>query len=312
MSDPIPATGTSAPGLAIICGGGSLPFAVADAGLRQGRHVVLFALRGWTDPERVTAYQHHWWRMGHWNRLIRIAGGEGCRDIVFIGSVTRPSWWQIQPDLRALWYVPQIVRLFRGGDDHLQSGIARIIENFGFRLRAPQEIAPEIMMPLGPLGSRLPTERDRADIARGLALLAANSPFDIGQAVVVGDNQVLAVEGPEGTDQMVARVAELRRSGRIRAPAGRRCPGQGAQDRARPPARPADDRPEHCAIGGCASLPASQPSPAPRSWPSCRSSQRRPIARTCSLSASPPTARSRDHDRAGRDQRRARDIPGRR
>jgi DUF1009 family protein len=51
-------------------------------------------------------------------------------------------------------------------------------------------------------------------------LLHAHSPFDIGQAVVVADNQVLAVEGPEGTDQALARVAELRRNGRIQTPVG--------------------------------------------------------------------------------------------
>ena len=75
-------------------------------------------------------------------------------------------------------------------------------------------------MPHGPLGSRAPSAQDRADIARGLALLNATSPFDIGQAVVVADNHVLAVEGPEGTDQTLARVAELRRSGRIQTPTG--------------------------------------------------------------------------------------------
>jgi DUF1009 family protein len=57
-------------------------------------------------------------------------------------------------------------------------------------------------------------------MARGLALLRATSPFDIGQAVVVADNQVLAVEGPEGTDRMLARIAELRANGRIRSPPG--------------------------------------------------------------------------------------------
>jgi DUF1009 family protein len=51
-------------------------------------------------------------------------------------------------------------------------------------------------------------------------LLNATSPFDIGQAVIVAENQVLAVEGPEGTDRMLARVAELRRNGRIRSAAG--------------------------------------------------------------------------------------------
>jgi DUF1009 family protein len=75
-------------------------------------------------------------------------------------------------------------------------------------------------MPLGPLGSRLPSEQDRADIALGLALLNATSPFDIGQAVVVANNHVLAVEGPEGTDRTLARVVELRRNGRFRSSSG--------------------------------------------------------------------------------------------
>ena len=75
-------------------------------------------------------------------------------------------------------------------------------------------------MPHGPIGLRSPSERDRADIARGLALLNATSPFDIGQAVVVANNQVLVVEGPEGTDRALARVAELRRDRRINTPMG--------------------------------------------------------------------------------------------
>jgi hypothetical protein len=38
--------------------------------------------------------------------------------------------------------------------------------------------------------------------------------------VVVANNQVLAVEGPENTDQTLLRVAELRRTGRIQSPVG--------------------------------------------------------------------------------------------
>ena len=44
--------------------------------------------------------------------------------------------------------------------------------------------------------------------------------FDIGQAVVVADGRVLAVEAAEGTDGMLARVAELRRDGRITLASG--------------------------------------------------------------------------------------------
>jgi len=220
MSEQRPGASNGEAALAIICGGGSLPFALADAAVRRGRRVVLFALRGWADPERVVAYPHHWTWMGQFGRFMRIAAAEGCRDVALIGSVARPSLWQIRPDFRVLRLMPQVLRLFRGGDDHLQSGIGRMFEQHGFRLVGPKEIAPELVMPHGPIGARLPRDQDRADIARGLALLNATSPFDIGQAVVVADNHVLAVEGPEGTDRMLARVAELRHNGRIRTAVG--------------------------------------------------------------------------------------------
>jgi UDP-2,3-diacylglucosamine hydrolase len=207
-------------GLAIICCGGTLPFALADAVKRRGRHVVLFPLSPWADEKLVRGYPHHWCVIGQWNRFIRLATAEGCRDVTFIGQMTRPSLWKTKPDLLAIRLMPEVIRLYRGGDDHLQSGLGRILERYGFRLVGPAQLAPELLVPLGLLAGRQPTERDRADIARGLALLNAMSPFDVGQAVVVASNHVLAVEGPENTDQMLARVAELRRAGRIRSPIG--------------------------------------------------------------------------------------------
>jgi DUF1009 family protein len=66
--------------LAIVCGGGTLPFALADAVLRRGRKVVLFPLRGWADPQRVLDYPHYWLRLGQASRFLRIAQG-GCLSV---------------------------------------------------------------------------------------------------------------------------------------------------------------------------------------------------------------------------------------
>jgi UDP-2,3-diacylglucosamine hydrolase len=201
--------------LAIICGGGSLPFAVADAVGRRGRRVVLFAIRGWADPQRVAGYPHHWAAVGQFGWFCRLASQEGCREVVFIGSMVRPAIWQIRPDFRTLRLLPRIFGIFRGGDDHLLKGVAAIFEEHGFRLLGAHAVAPEILMPEGALGRERPSDRDRADIAKGLALLNASSPFDVGQAVVVANARVLAIEAAEGTDRMLARITELRQSGRI-------------------------------------------------------------------------------------------------
>ena len=75
-------------------------------------------------------------------------------------------------------------------------------------------------MPKGALGRHAPNERHRADIVRGIAALNAIAAFDVGQAAVVADNHVLAIEGIEGTDLLLERVAAMRRLGRIRTPEG--------------------------------------------------------------------------------------------
>src|SRR5205807_29910 len=89
--------------------------------------------------------------------------------------------------------LPRIIRSYRGGDDHLISGVAGIFEDYGFCIVAPHDVAPEILMPEGPVGSRTPSERDRADIARALALLGATGPFDMGQGAVVAEPAAVAL-----------------------------------------------------------------------------------------------------------------------
>lgn len=204
--------------LAMICGGGSLPLAVADLVAASGRRVVLFPLRGAAEGSAVERYPHHWVYVGQIGRFMRLARAEGCQDVVFIGAMVRPSLWQLHLDLVGLSVLPRALKAFRGGDNHLLSGMGNILESEGFRLRGAHEVAPQILVPKGVLGRTQPLERDRTDIALGLDYLRAAGPFDVGQAVVVANRHVLAVEAAEGTDEMLARISEMRVKGRIRTP----------------------------------------------------------------------------------------------
>jgi UDP-2,3-diacylglucosamine hydrolase len=214
------AASKAADSVAVVCGGGSLPATVADALVGQGRGVVMFPLHGWADPAAIERFRHHWIHIGQLGRFSRLARSEGCRDLVLIGTLVRPTIRQLRLDIETLRVMPRIIRAYRGGDDHLLSGIGRILEDYGFRLVGAHEVAPQILAPLGHVGRFAPTPRDEADITRALALLAATGPFDVGQAAVVADGRVLAVEAAEGTDHMLAHIAEMRRGGRIRSAAG--------------------------------------------------------------------------------------------
>jgi UDP-2,3-diacylglucosamine hydrolase len=207
--------------LAMVCGGGSLPLAVADSVAARGRKVLLFPLRGFAVPADYAGREPTWVHLGQVGAVIRVARANGCRDIVCLGSVVRPAFWQLRPDLFTLRILPQIARAYRGGDNHLLSNVGKAIEPYGFRFVGAHEVAPEILVPEGALGRVKASERARADIVLGFDYLRAAGPFDVGQAVAVADKHVLAVEAAEGTDGMLTRVAQLRASGRIAAPVGR-------------------------------------------------------------------------------------------
>ena len=207
--------------IGLIAAGGVMPFAVADSLVARGLNPVLFALKGACDPVRVARFRHHWISVGQVGRAVKLFRSENCRDLVFIGTLVRPALSEIRLDWGTLRVIGRVWAAFRGGDDHLLSGIGRILEQDGFRMVGIRDVAPDLLMPEGCITRAAPDQSAAADIARGRDVLRALSPFDIGQAVIVIDGHVVGVEDIEGTDGLLARVAHLRAEGRIRAKAAR-------------------------------------------------------------------------------------------
>ena len=211
-----PAEQVSSP-VGVIAGGGVMPFAVADSLSKRGIAPVLFALRGACDPAGLARFRHHWISVGELGRATKLFRSEGCRDLVFIGTLARPAISDIRLDWGTLRVLPHVWASFRGGDDHLLSSIGRIFEREGFRMVGIRDIAPDLLTPEGCFTRAVPDADASADIVLARKVLTALSPFDIGQAVVVIDRHVVGVEDIEGTDGLLARIAGLRRQGRIRA-----------------------------------------------------------------------------------------------
>src|ERR1700733_8821134 len=157
-----PAPQLSSP-VGLIAASGVMPFAVADSLRRRGVDSVLFALRGICDPERVERFRHHWISVGQLGRAMKLFRAEGCRDLVFIGNLVRPAVSEIRLDWATLRVIGQVWAAFRGGDDHLLSGIGRILEQDGFRMVGLKEVAPDLLLPEGCLTRSMPDEHAAAD-----------------------------------------------------------------------------------------------------------------------------------------------------
>jgi UDP-2,3-diacylglucosamine hydrolase len=142
--------------------------------------------------------------------------------MVIIGEMARPEFADLRLDWGAVKRAAGLAQLFRRGDNGLLAGLAEIIEREGIRVVGAHDVAPRLLAPVGPFGARAPSPEDETDIALGARMLDALSSFDAGQGAVVAAGRVLAIEAAEGTDAMLARVAEMRANGRLRfaGPAG--------------------------------------------------------------------------------------------
>ncbi|MEM6847043.1 MAG: UDP-2,3-diacylglucosamine diphosphatase LpxI [Pseudomonadota bacterium] len=209
--------------LAIIAGSGALPWEAAEI-IAPRRKVVVFALAEEAAipealPHNVTVERRSYGEIG---KARKTALTLGATDLLFLGAIrARPDFRKIAGDWETVKLVPRILRALVGGDDTIVRNVLALFEAEGFRIVSVSDAAPELLAPIGTLGRHSPAQHHEADIDLGLSFLDAVSPFDMGQAVVVVDGRVIAMEGAEGTDAMLARCKDMRGSRRVRAPNGR-------------------------------------------------------------------------------------------
>jgi DUF1009 family protein len=195
----------------IVAGGGNLPVEIARSVQNRGGFVHAVMIEGQAQGT-LRSFPHtdaSWAEVG---KVVKAFKQAGVKDIVLVGKMVRPRFKTAKPDFGFLRALPSVMRVFRaGGDDAVLRAVISMFENRGLTIRGVGDIAPELLVGDGVMTDMRPSASEDADIAKGLSLIAALGRHDIGQAAVVTDGVIEAIEGAEGTDGMVARVAKQRR-----------------------------------------------------------------------------------------------------
>jgi UDP-2,3-diacylglucosamine hydrolase len=218
MSQPAPArlaerphsgASTASPDrIGILAGGGRLPLTIAESVIERGGSVHIVAIEGEADPA-IARFPHTWVNWGQVGRMVSTLR-KHADALVIVGGVRRPDLWKLRPDWGFFVSLPRILEMMAGGDDSVLSRVVRFFEAKGIAVRGAHEVAPDLLAPGGPAGALSLDRQGLADAELGFAVRAALGALDAGQAVVTEGGRVLAIEGAEGTDAMLRRVADLR------------------------------------------------------------------------------------------------------
>lgn len=201
--------------LGIIAGRGRLPHLVLTKALEQGRPCCVVSLdsaqdfSGYGDLHSSQVIQVS---MGDVSKTLEFLHRHKVSDIVFAGGVTKPKFSDLPLDGKGVAWMARIGLTAFKGDDALLRKVAELFEEEGFSIVSPGRFIPAGTENINLLDTSKPLSAENLeDINMGRSLLKALSPYDIGQAVIVFRGQVLGIEGPEGTDELIQRCYKLRR-----------------------------------------------------------------------------------------------------
>jgi DUF1009 family protein len=142
-------------------------------------------------------------------KAISILKKSNCKNIIFLGKVKRPEISLLKFDRKALFYLPRLLLAFKKGDGNILKEIIKIFKENKLNVVNSMKFTPELIFKDKSINNVKIKNTDKSSIIKGVDIINSLSKFDIGQSVVINNGYVLAIEGPEGTDETIKRSLYL-------------------------------------------------------------------------------------------------------
>lgn len=193
--------------LGLIVGESNLPKIIINRLLNNS---VEFLILDLTKSNIYKKYKNsHSLKITQLGKAISILEKNNCKSIIFIGKVNRPEISQLKFDRKALFYLPRLFSAFKKGDGNILNEIIKIFKEHKIKVLNSMKFTPELIFKEKTINKVKINNIDKSSISRGVKIIKSLSKFDIGQAIVINNGYVLAIEGPEGTDETIKRSLNL-------------------------------------------------------------------------------------------------------
>jgi len=193
--------------LGLIVGESSLPNYVINKLLKKNIEFLILDL---TKSNIYKRYKNSYsLKITELGKAISILKKNNCKNVIFIGKVERPDISLLKFDTKALFYLPRLFSAFKKGDGNILKEIIKIFKENKLNVVNSMKFTPELIFKDKSINKLKINNADKSSISKGVKIIKSLSKFDIGQSVVINNGYVLAIEGPEGTDETIKRSFHL-------------------------------------------------------------------------------------------------------
>ncbi|MCO6390387.1 UDP-2,3-diacylglucosamine diphosphatase LpxI [Aliihoeflea aestuarii] len=203
--------------IGLIAGGGHLPVEILQSLNRQGLSPYLVLIDGEADDlEIFRSHDHVRLPLEEFGRLVPLLKAARVTRLVMAGSVARrPVFRNVKWTWSLLGFLPRLAKALASGDDVLLRTVIGHLEAHGIKIVGVHEIVPDLVAGTGAIAVRKPDASEMRDVRAAAVAARAIGALDIGQAAVAIGGRAIALEGIEGTEGLLDRVAAMRGHGRL-------------------------------------------------------------------------------------------------
>ena len=187
--------------LGIVAGETSLPKFVINKLINKNVELLIIDL---TNSNIYKKYKNSYsLKVTELGKAISILNKNKCKSIIFLGKVKRPEISLLKFDRKSLFYLSRLFLAFKKGDGNILKEIIKIFKEHKINVLNSMKFTPELIFKDRSINNVKIKNVDKSSIIKGASIIKSLSKFDIGQSVVINNGYVLAIEGPEGTDEAI-------------------------------------------------------------------------------------------------------------
>ena len=198
--------------IGIIAGGGNLPLVIGKNLIKNNFNIVFFVIEGYFNSVNYKHFDTQIISLRSAKKIIESLNVSNINSIIMAGNIERPSITDLSFDYQTFKLAKNLL-LNQTGDNNLLISIKNFFLENGFSYFNWKDHCPELFSNEENLTLNKPSSMANKNLDKALTVFETFGRLDIGQSMIVQNKIVIGLEAVEGTDKLISRCKNLKKSG---------------------------------------------------------------------------------------------------
>ena len=198
--------------IGIIAGAGKLPLIIGKSLIKKNFNVVFFVIEEFYNAKNYKNFESKSINLHSAKKIIQSLKSNNIKNIIMAGNITRPSLTDLSFDIPTFKLAKNLL-LNKTGDNDLLVSIRKFFKENGFDYFDWKNHCPELFSRKDCLTTKKPSRIAKKNLVKALSVFQSFGKLDIGQSIIIQNQIVIGLEAAEGTDNLIIRCKDLKKSG---------------------------------------------------------------------------------------------------